>query len=869
VGRDSDLSKLAAVIRAGDRAGVVLVGAAGVGKSRLAAECLAIAERNGLRTARVTATRSSAQLPFGALATLLPAEHDGNGGGADPSAFIRRCCVTLAAGAGGTRLVLFVDDAHLLDQASATLVHQLAETRSAFVVATVRAGETTPDAIVALWKDGVAERLDVGPLDRDAIEELLGVVLGGVVEPLAIARLAARCGGNVLFLRELVLGALAVGALREEGGFWRLSGPLTMSDRLGELIENRLGQLSSEERDFLELVALGEPLGAVELNALADPILAEALERQQLLRTELDGRRLKVSLAHPLYGELLRSTMGPLRQRTLLRPLADVVEGTGMRRRDDLLKVATWRLASGGTLAAEQMLRAARAARALYDFGLAERLIREGIGPAKSFDADLFLAELLFLQGRHAETEELLVGLEPRARDDRDAARVALLRIDSQEWAGRVEAATAVLSEAESKITDPAWLDALTSKRALVTFMAGHTAGAVGLLDPVLDRLSGHTLVEACYTAAFAYGLCGRTVDAVKAAERGLAAHPRLPLTYLTFYPAIHPTTQCRVLNWAGYLAESEALARRWYEAALAERQGDEPRSWFAVVLGECYRYQGRGVTATRWVGEAVNFIRPLGRNMYFRNVLIVLARAQATSGAIDEAEATVAEIDSLHAPSIRWEEAELLGARAWIAVGQGNLPAARRFLTEAAAVAAYSGELVHESAALHDLARIGQAADVATRLRELAGVVEGPLAPARAEHAEALASGDAAGLEAASAAFEALGALLLAAEAAADAAVAWRKLGNGPHVAAERRAATLAGRCEGATTPALQRIETRARLTKGERDVALLAAAGLNNKEIAESLVLSRGTVENYLHRTFQKLGISSRADLKDALDL
>jgi DNA-binding CsgD family transcriptional regulator len=253
---------------------------------------------------------------------------------------------------------------------------------------------------------------------------------------------------------------------------------------------------------------------------------------------------------------------------------------------------------------------------------------------------------------------------------------------------------------------------------------------------------------------------------------------------------------------------------------------------------------------------------------MYFRNVLIVLARAQTTSGALDEAEATVAEIDCLRAPSIRWEEAELLAARAWIAVGRADLPTARRLLAEAAATAAGSGELMHESAALHDLARLGHAADVVTRLRQLAAVLEGPLAPARAEHAEALVAGDACRLEAASAAFEASGALLLAAEAAADAAVVGRKLGKGPGSAAERRAASLAGRCEGATTPALQRIETRARLTKAERDVALLAAAGLTNKEIAEALVLSRGTVENYLHRTFQKLGISSRVDLKGALD-
>ncbi|MGH3527348.1 MAG: hypothetical protein ACRDQ6_08560, partial [Pseudonocardiaceae bacterium] len=65
-----------------------------------------------------------------------------------------------------------------------------------------------------------------------------------------------------------------------------------------------------------------------------------------------------------------------------------------------------------------------------------------------------------------------------------------------------------------------------------------------------------------------------------------------------------------------------------------------------------------------------------------------------------------------------------------------------------------------------------------APRLRELAAVVEGPLAPARAAHAAALASEDAPALESSSAAFDECGAVLLAAEASADAAVVWRRNG-------------------------------------------------------------------------------------------
>ncbi len=68
----------------------------------------------------------------------------------------------------GRPLALLVDDAHLLDDASATLVHQLASTRSAFVVLTVRSESPAPDPVVALWKDELAERIDLSPLDRRA-----------------------------------------------------------------------------------------------------------------------------------------------------------------------------------------------------------------------------------------------------------------------------------------------------------------------------------------------------------------------------------------------------------------------------------------------------------------------------------------------------------------------------------------------------------------------------------------------------------------------------------------------------------------------------------------------------------------------------
>src|SRR5581483_8420123 len=152
VGRGGELRRLRALLADDGVKGAVLAGPAGVGKTRLAVEGLQLAERAGLATARVTASR----------APLLPAVHHEASGAVDDRAdLLRRSAAALVDRAGGRRLLLLVDDAHLLDDASATIVHQLAVTGAATVRTTVRSGEPAPDPVVGLWKDGLVERLEI------------------------------------------------------------------------------------------------------------------------------------------------------------------------------------------------------------------------------------------------------------------------------------------------------------------------------------------------------------------------------------------------------------------------------------------------------------------------------------------------------------------------------------------------------------------------------------------------------------------------------------------------------------------------------------------------------------------------------------
>jgi DNA-binding CsgD family transcriptional regulator len=62
-------------------------------------------------------------------------------------------------------------------------------------------------------------------------------------------------------------------------------------------------------------------------------------------------------------------------------------------------------------------------------------------------------------------------------------------------------------------------------------------------------------------------------------------------------------------------------------------------------------------------------------------------------------------------------------------------------------------------------------------------------------------------------------------------------------------------------------RQQDREALTPQELEIAMLAATGLSNKQIGSRLFLSHRTVSAHLYRVFPKLGITSRAALRDAL--
>ncbi|HVW33157.1 MAG TPA: AAA family ATPase [Acidimicrobiia bacterium] len=867
VGRARELHLLEQQV--GDPAcrGVVIAGASGVGKTRLAQTALSHAEEQGFATASVLATRAAAGLPFGALASLLPPGDEPPAGAVDDWAdVLRRSSVALLDRAGSRRLVLLVDSAHLLDDASATLMHQIAARNMAFLLVTVQSGVSAPDPIVALWKDNLLERLDLPALDSTTLVELLETVLGGGIDPGTAARITVRSEGNVLFLRELVIGALQSGALRAEDGVYRLVGPMAPSDRLAELVGSRLAGLDPVEREFLEVVSFGEPLGRAELGRFAHAAMADQLERKGLLTVGRAGRRLEIRLAHPVYGDVLRGGASALRTETIAGALADLVERAGARRREDVLRVATWRL-DAGTSDPDLMLAAARIARVRNDFSLAKRLAQRAADGGAGFPARLFLAHLASLTGHGTEAETALCELAAEAGSDEERAAVAVIRMDNSAiFLGDIDHALDVAREAAAAVSAGTWRDALMARRGTLVLGTEGPRAAAEATEPLLERAQGGAFVWAALVAAYALGRLGRLDEAVEVAIQGRAAHLRL-VEPLNRPPWTHTYFQCEALALAGRFHEAEMIALEQHAEALSEHS-TEQQAYFAWHLGQAALERGHVGTAVRRLEEAIGVLRPLSRRQLIKGCLTHLALAHALAGRAEDAERIIDEYEGFGLGESWFYGVDPWLARAWAAVARGDLPNARRLFHETADRGEQIGDLTGAVTALHALARLGRPKEVADRMGTLASEVDGDLTRARVAHTESLRRSDPAGLEAAAGAFELMGADLLAAEAAADAAVTWRGEGETRRAtAAERRAATVAGRCEGAVTPGLHSVQTRVYLTPGERDVAVLAARGRANKDIADELYLSVRTVENRLLRAYRKLGISSRSELASLL--
>lgn len=870
VGRAEELELVEAVEAEGRLQGVVLSGQAGVGKTRLATEVLARAEARGDATAWVVGTRSVASVPFGAFAPLLA-----GGVSADqtPIDVLRGVADELARRAVHQRLVIGIDDAHLLDDGSAAVVHLLASRPRIFLVVTIRRGEPAPDPVVALWKEGLTDRVELQPLSALEVSQLLSEALGGQVDTATYHRLWEATRGNALYLRELVVEGRDRGALADRGGVWSWSGPLVGGARLSELVEARLGGVAAEDRALLEELAVGEPAGPALLGPGKAARLAR-LEEAGLVVAVEDGRRTEVRLSHPLYAEALRAGMGTLRRRAVCRSLASRLSTAGGHRRHDVLRLATWQVDGGGPADRVVLVEAAQRAKTLFDHPLAERLARRALEEGDSVDAHLVLGDTLYWQGRHQEAQPFLDAALALATDDRQLANASLSLSSNLFWGlGRADDAERLLGSVMPRLADPDWRDEVTAHRASICLFAGRADVALEMAATVLDRPAAgeRARARALATAVPGWALAGRPETAIEAAKAGLAAAAAIaeeqPMLIAELLQG-----QVVALWLAGRIDEMEAMAGACYQAAAARGADDFLGPW-ALLLGRAALARGRAVTARDRLVEAAALLRRQDVGGFLPWCLAAGAQASALLGDVGAGQAALDEAHRIRVASVRIYDVDLLLGGAWLRAAGGELSAARSLARDAAAGAAAGGMASAELLALHDGLRLGAGDEVAATLVARASAVEGALGAAFTQHSRAWMDGDGAGLDGAAECFAGLGMPLLAAEAAAEAAEAYRKEGRASsQVAALSRSRVLAASCQGASTPAL-RVAGQAPqlhwLTRREREVAELAARGLTKREIAARLFLSIRTVGNHLNHAYTKLGVSSRSDLDRLRDL
>jgi DNA-binding CsgD family transcriptional regulator len=854
VGRSEEIRTIAAAIAAPDSSGIVVCGAAGVGKSRIAREALSIAMSQGCEGRWAVGTSAARAIPLGAFTAWAQP------GVTDTLQLLHGVMESLTAAPSGATVVLGVDDVHLLDDLSIFVLHQIVQRGAAKVVLTVRDGDPIPAAVQEIWTAGQFNRLDLQPLSLDETTALLSATLDGPMDPDAAQRLWNLTRGNVLYLRNIVEQEVADGRIVRQTGYWRWLGDPAMPPGLVELIESRIGALPAAVSDVVDAVAVGEPVELGLLRRIADPAAIEEADTRGLITLESVGGGVQVRVAHPLYGEVRRRRAAPTRLRRLRGLVA--AELAAADDRDDIQVVvrrAALSLDSDLTPDADLLVRAADGAVWLADLPLADRLaeaaVRAGAGPEPNF----IRAHALSWLGRGEEADAVLAEIDVGELTDGELARLAFLRASNRLWAlGDPARAKEIIDDA-SRTTSPQARSYIDAFLTVFWFATDEPDAAMDASKNLaLDDLPAVVGAEIAWVLATISADAGRTTEAVAVADAGYGAVARsFDAPHMRFNIA---DAHVSALLLAGRISEALDVAERVLRQA-ADLPG-AAQLLGAAVAGRAALGAGRLQSAGALLEQAAGGLAATHASGWGYRYQVSRATALAMSGSTVEAGAAVAALDKQPRP-FRSLDYERSLALAWVAAGQGAVSEAIAVLLSAAERASTKGQFAAEVLCLQTAAQFGDCSGL-LRLRELEAIVEAPRVGVAARFSAALSDGDAAELAVVSEEFERMGDLVAAADAVAQAALAYRNQGlRGSALGCATRADALAEQCGGAWSPALRQVSEPVPFTDREREIVMLIGEGLSNRAVAERLTLSVRTVESHIYRAMAKTGTTSRDEL------
>ncbi|MFH8586870.1 ATP-binding protein [Streptomyces celluloflavus] len=896
VGRDAELTRL---FRAVDAVSadpvVVLVGDVGTGKSVLLDSAVRRAGARGARVLRADGSESESNLAFSALHQLLRpvrAEVDGlperqraalhDAFGTGPAAVapdlmvIGVAVLSLLSALGDEGPVLVVlDDAHWFDRASLdalAFVARRLEGEPVTMLIGARAGEHLPGFGRQL------PTLTLGPLDDAASRGLLDR-RPAVPTGRTRARILDQAGGNPLALTELARAAAAPGAAPEVPS----AGPLPLTEHLEQIFAARLDTLPTTTRRALLLLAAMDTVDSAITVPAGLPHAEDGAwppaERAGLVRRT--GR--DVRFRHPLVRSALYHAAPFEARREAHLQLAETLRDAPDRR--------AWHLAAAAprpdaAVSAELVRTADRARRRGGHAAAAKALQRAAeLAPRRADSARLLVeaAGAAVFTGDLAWVEELAAAV--RARTD-DASLLASATVHVGRLAVLTVRHTVVFSRLihaaeRSAVSRPGTALDLLAGAAVVRFYSGEDAHRHRVQD-VLRRLPRHA--SHTWLRTWVRAVSDPRTDRAEL----VSLLPRLAAE------AEHRPDRLTAFAVMAWLLDETPQAVRAYDAAFDRElpgplpEGLEGAAAWAYVEHGRWEQARTACARTTAVGSAAGLDHAVA--CAAAADATVLAFQGDAAAARARAEDALALIDPLESRSVSVYARRALGAAAaaegayeraydqlrMVFTADGapvHYHASYPALAELAAAAVRAGRRA-EAAALVERSARALAENASPRLRALLGRARGLLAdPEEAEphFRAALADPSLAHWP-----FEHAQTLLdLAewlrrrrriAEARApltDALEIFRRLGAHPWIERARAEARAAGLDVADSPP-----DALTALSPQQRQIIGLAARGLTNREIGERLFLSPRTVGSHLYRSFPKLGITARSQLRDLIE-
>ncbi|MFV2000251.1 MAG: BTAD domain-containing putative transcriptional regulator, partial [Acidimicrobiia bacterium] len=597
VGREDTLGRARSLID--DRGVVVVAGAAGIGKTALADVLADECRARGGRVLELRGTHGLQHVPFGALAAFVPL----NVGVTDTETVTRAIASIVNTGESGMTVV---DDAHLLDRESAALISGIAQSRGARLVITVTSGEHLPADITAIWARWPDCRIDLAPLTRDEVREMVAGLVAGTLDDGAVDEILSITLGYPLYVAAVAAEVSDRVENADEDGITAVKSLSRSSDRLIRLLDRRLSRLDREERRLFDAIALAEsvPIGLVR--AIDDIGALPRLETSGLVRVGTEYAQ----VTHPLLATVANETLTPEGRRACARRLLAGIEENADP--GDVTSMVRMALGVGVVPSTEQLEVAAGVAMAWRDFTGAARIAAHAPD-----DPQLIVLRARALRFLGEVPDEVPVDLDENALVEFVSAKSQAMAYGERRFGDAI----AMLQEAMASLTDSTHRNRLATELLILSGLSGDMDALLGASRSVDDQADPATRLLAVAVTQLAEGLTLSTSSADETYAKGRQIADSVDSDSLL----VEQLEMSRALT---YLADGRFLDAR---VRLGQTDGKAALgAWLMIesVMADAWSSAGEALRLAESAVSALEDFDPIG-NLAQAKLIANLRRAQ------------------------------------------------------------------------------------------------------------------------------------------------------------------------------------------------------------------------------------------------